>query len=167
MPVEVLSSIDPGRFYRTEKYNIADFVCTAGMAESTPVQFQEDRVPSAGMADAVDEMVELYGGEIQSTAERERRFILPMRRGVAVAGGVECTLSWAVSDEDQATLTLVCNRDVDAPKFQRIALLAVGVIGGLLFPMRPFYGKATTQIATLDCVGRLRALRLYYRTLNP
>lgn len=166
MPVEVLSSGDPGRFYRSEKYNIADFVCTAGMAESVPVQFQEDRVPSAGMAEAVDEMVELYGGEIQSSAERERRFILPMRRGVAVAGGVECTLSWAVDDGDQATLTLVCNRDVDAPKFQRIALLAVGVIGALLFTSWPFFGKATTQMGTLAWVGGLLALTVYFLTLK-
>ncbi len=134
---------------------------------STAVQeFEEDRVPAAGMDEAVDELVELYGGEIQSSEARQRRFILPLRRGVAVSGGVECTLSWAVGDGDQATLKLVCNRDVDAPKFQRIALLVVGVIGALLFTIWPFFGKATTQMGTLAWVGGLLALTVYFLTLK-
>ena len=129
-------------------------------------QFEEDRVPATGMDDAVDELVELYGGEIQSSEQRQRRFILPLRRGVAVSGGVECTLSWAVEEGDQAKLTLVCNRDVDAPKFQRVALLVAGVIGALLFTIWPFFGKATTQMGTLAWVGGLIALTVYFLTLK-
>jgi len=135
------------------------------MAE-TAVEFREDRVPSAGMAEAVDEMVDLYGGEIRTSGEQLRRFVLPLRRGVAVAGGVECTLSWTVGEADQATLTMQCNRDVDAPKAQRIALLVVGVIGALLFTVWPFFGKATTQMGTLAWIGGLMALTVYFITLR-
>jgi hypothetical protein len=136
------------------------------MTETAPVEFREDRVPLAGMAEAVEELVELYGGEIESADERLRRFVLPLRRGVAVAGGVECTLSWAVEEGDQATLTLVCNRDVDAPKAQRIALLIVGVFGAFLFTIWPFFGKASTQVGTLAWVGGLIALTVYFLTLK-
>ena len=130
------------------------------------VEFTEDRVPSSGIGAAVDELVEFYGGDMQSSRDRERRFILPLRRGISVAGGVECTVSWAVDAGDQATVTLTCNRDVDAPKSQRVALLVVGVIGALLFTMWPFFGKAATQLGTLAWVGGFVALAVYFLTLR-
>ena len=114
----------------------------------------------------VDELVELYGGEMQASRDRERQFILPLRRGVAVAGGVECTVSWAVDAGDQATVKLVCNREVDAPKSQRIAILVIGVIGALLFTIWPFFGKASTQLGTLAWVGGFLALAVYFLTLR-
>ena len=129
------------------------------------VEFTEDRIPSADLGTAVDELVELYGGELQSSQEQQRRFILPLRRGVSVAGGVECTVSWAVDAADQATVTLVCDREVDAPKTQRVALLVVGVIGSLLFMMWPFFGKGT-QFGTLAWVGGFLALAVYFMTLR-
>jgi len=130
------------------------------------VEFTEDRIPSGGIDAALDELIELYGGEIQSSRERERRFVLPLRRGISVAGGVECTVSWAVGDAGEATVTVVCNRDVDAPKWQRVALLVVGVIGALLFTMWPFFGKASTQLGTLAWVGGFVAIAVYFLTLR-
>jgi hypothetical protein len=130
------------------------------------IEFTEDRLPSDGIATAVDELIELYGGEIESSGERERRFVLPLRRGVAAAGGVECTLSWAIDAGDQATVRLVCNREVDAPKAQRLALLMVGVVGALLFMMWPFFGKAATQLGTLAWIGGFVALAVYLLTLR-
>ncbi|PYQ53751.1 MAG: hypothetical protein DMF59_00905 [Acidobacteria bacterium] len=130
------------------------------------IEFTEDRIPSQGLAEAVDDLVELFGGDLQSSREGERRFILPLRRGVAVAGGVECTVSWAIDASDQATVTLVCNRDVDAPKTQRIAILVVGVIGALTFMMWPFFGKHATQLGTLAWIGGFVALAVYFLTLR-
>lgn len=130
------------------------------------LQFTEDRIPVQGLADALDDLIELYGGEIQSSGDRERRFVLPLRRGISVAGGVECTVSWAADATDQATVTLVCTREVDAPKAQRVALLVVGVIGALLFTMWPFFAKATTQLGTLAWVGGFVALAVYFLTLR-
>lgn len=129
------------------------------------VEFTEDRIPSAGLGDAVDELVELYGGELQASEDKERRFILPLRRGVSVSGGVEITVSWSVDEIDEATVRLVCNREVDAPKVQRVALLVVGVIGALLFTMWPFFGKGN-QLGTLAWVGGFVALAVYFMTLR-
>ena len=131
-----------------------------------PMELVEDRIPSAGIGQAVDDLIELYGGEIQSSALQERRFILPLRRGVAVAGGVECTVSWAVDAAEQATVTLVCDRAVDAPKGQRVALLVAGVIGALLFTIWPFFGRAATQLGTLAWIGGFVALTVYFITLR-
>jgi len=130
------------------------------------IEFTEDRIPSQGLPESVDELVELYGGEMQASRDRERQFILPLRRGVAVSGGVECTVSWAVDAADQATVKLVCNRDVDAPKSQRIAILVIGVIGALLFTIWPFFGKASTQLGTLAWIGGFVALAVYFLTLR-
>ena len=130
------------------------------------IEFIEDRIPSQGLPESVDELVELYGGEMQASRDHERQFILPLRRGVAVAGGVECTVSWAVEDGDQATVKLVCSRDVDAPKSQRIAILVIGAIGALLFIIWPFFGKASTQLGTLAWVGGFVALAVYFLTLR-
>lgn len=131
------------------------------------VEFTEDRIPSAGIETTVDELVELYGGEMKSSGARERRFVLPFRRGVAVSGGVECTLSWSIADDDEATVTMRTDRDVDAPKAQRVALLLAGVIGALCFMMWPFFGKhASTPLGTLAWVGGFVALAVYFITLK-
>jgi len=130
------------------------------------VEFIEDRIPPAGIEEAIDDLVELYGGQVQSSAERERRFVLPLRRGVPVAGGVECTVSWAVEEEDQATVTLVCDRDVDAPKWQRVALLVVGVIGALMFTIWPFFGKNATKLGTVAVIGAFVAVAVFFLTLR-
>ena len=131
------------------------------------VEFTEDRIPAGGIDQTVDDLVELYGGEMKSSAARQRRFVLPFRRGVAVSGGVECSLSWSVDENDQATVTLRADRDVDAPKAQRIALLLVGVIGALCFTMWPFFGKhMATQLGTLAWIGGFVALAVYFITLK-
>ncbi len=131
------------------------------------VEFTEDRIPSAGIEEAIDDLVELYGGEMQERGAHERRFILPLRRGVATGGGIECTVSWAVGANDEATVKLVCDRHVDAPKAQRVALLIVGVIGALLFTLWPFYGKhAATPLGTLAWVGGFLAIAVYLMTLR-
>jgi hypothetical protein len=137
------------------------------MTEMSPVTFTEDRVPAEGIAQTVDELVELYGGEMTSSeGVQERRFILPLRRGVASSGGVECTLSWAPADAEETTVTLVCNRDVDAPKSQRILLLGAGVIGALLFTMWPFFPRASTQLGALAWIGGAIAIAVYVLSLR-
>ena len=131
------------------------------------IEFTEDRIPSEGLETAVDELVELYGGEITSTGAHERRFVLPFRRGVAVSGGVECTLSWSVAENAEATVTMRADRDVDAPKAQRVALLIIGVLGALAFTMWPFFGKhASTALGSLAWIGGFVALAVYFLTLK-
>ncbi len=130
-------------------------------------QFTEDRIPAAEIETTVDELVELYGGEMKASNARERRFVLPLRRGVAVSGGVECTLVWTIGADDEATVTLTADRDVDAPKAQRVAMLVAGVLGALCFTMWPFFGKhASTPLGTLAWVGGAIALAVYFLTLK-
>src|SRR5438445_2732548 len=136
------------------------------MTEQGPVEFTEDRIPSAGIEQTIEELVELYGGEIKESSARARRFVLPLRRGVAVSGGVECTVSWTAGAANEATVRLVCDREVDAPKFQRVLFLIAGVIGSILFMLWPFFGKAATEMGTVAWVGGLVALAVYFLTLR-
>ena len=135
------------------------------MSDPQPVTFTEDRIPFEGMEEAVEDLVELYGGEMTERHEHERRFILPLRRGVSTGGGVECTVSWAPDDAHDATVTLTCNREVDAPKTQRILLLLVGVIGALLFTLWPFMPHPL-QFGALAWIGGAVAIAVYFLTLR-
>ena len=58
---------------------------------------------------------------------------------MATGGGVECTVMWAAGEAGNGTVTLTCNRDIDAPKAQRVALLVAGIIGAVLFMLWPFF----------------------------
>jgi len=137
------------------------------MTEESPVAFTEDRVPADGIAETVGELVELYGGEMASSdAVQRRTFVLPLRRGVASAGGVECTLSWVGDDDGEAIVTLVCDRDVDAPKAQRLALLGAGVVGALLFTIWPFFPRLSTQLGALAWIGGAVAIAVYLISLR-
>ena len=130
------------------------------------LELTEDRIPANGIEETVEELIELYGGELQSSGDKERRFVLPLRRGIPVAGGIECTVSWAPDTSDGTSVTIVCDREVDAPKWQRVALLVAGVIGALLFMMWPFFGKASTQLGTLAWIGGFVAICVYFITLR-
>ena len=132
---------------------------------SRPVEFTEDRIPLDGMGETIDELVDLYGGEVTATLENQSQFILPLRRGVAAAGGVACTVSWTVAGDGQAVVTLVCNRDVDAPKVQRLALLVAGVLGALLFMIWPFFAHSR-ELGALAWMGGIVALAVYFMTLR-
>jgi hypothetical protein len=131
-----------------------------------PVEFTEDRIPLAGIAETVEEMVELYGGEVTGSREDGRDFILPLRRSVAAAGGVECSLIWTAGEAGELVVTIRCNREVDAPRGQRIALLGAGVIGALLFTIWPFFPHAGTQLGALSWIGGAVALTVYFMTLR-
>jgi len=135
------------------------------MTDQQPVTFTEDRIPFEGIEDAVEDLVELYGGEVTERYDRERRFVLPLRRGLSTGGGVECTVSWAPNDAREATVTLTCNRDVDAPRAQRILLLAVGVAGALMFTVWPFVPHPL-EFGALAWIGGAVAIAVYFLTLR-
>lgn len=137
------------------------------MTESAavPVELTEDRVPFEGIEEAIEELVELYGGAITETRGRAREFTLPLRRGVASGGAVECTISWAPDNETDATVTLTCDRDLDAPKAQRILLLLAGVAGALMFMLWPFF-PGEKEFGTLAWLGGVIAIAVYLMTLR-
>ncbi|HEX6098983.1 MAG TPA: hypothetical protein VF432_21895 [Thermoanaerobaculia bacterium] len=135
------------------------------MTEAKPLELTEDRVPFDGIDDAIEELVDLYGGEVTARRDRARDFTLPLRRGMASSGGVECTLSWAPDDDRDATVRLVTNRDVDAPKAQRVLLLLAGVIGSVMFMLWPFF-PGERAFGTLAWLGGIVAFAVYLMTLR-
>jgi hypothetical protein len=133
--------------------------------DAQPVTFTEDRVPFEGIEDAIEELIELYGGESTERAERRRRFVLPLRRGISGGGGVECTLAWQPDTDVDATLTLTCDRNVDAPRVQRILLLTAGAVGALLFMIWPFFPHRK-EFGALAWIGGAVAIAVYFLTLK-
>src|ERR1051325_6674622 len=93
----------------------------------TPVQLTEDRIPRDGIEETIAELVDLYGGEMKAERDNERDFVLPLRRGVATAGGGGGTVSWAPGHE--TTVAVVCNRGIRAPKAPRGAVACAPLPG--------------------------------------
>ncbi|HEX9160062.1 MAG TPA: hypothetical protein VF980_00015 [Thermoanaerobaculia bacterium] len=135
------------------------------MTEARPVEFTEDGVPRDGIEETISELVDLYGGEIKASRVNEREFVLPLRRGIATAGAVQCTISWAAADGPDATVRLVCDREIDAPKAQRVAMLVAGVIGALFFMIWPFFPHQQ-ELGTLAWMGGIVALAVYFLSLR-
>lgn len=129
------------------------------------VDFTEDRIPCEGLEETIAELVELYGGEITRSAPGEREIVLPLRRGVASAGGIQCTVSWQCEGAAEGTVRMLCDRDVDAPKAQRVALLIAGVVGSLLFMIWPFV-EMRRGFGALAWVGGAVAIAVYFLTLR-
>lgn len=131
------------------------------MSEPRPVELTEERIPLADIAENAEELVELYGGEITTRRQSDFVFTLPLRRGVASAGTIECTISWTA----EGLVRLVCDRNVDAPRFQRILLLAAGVMGSVMFMLWPFFPHETGY-GTLAWTGGILAIAVYLMTLR-
>ncbi|HUR83132.1 MAG TPA: hypothetical protein VM733_20415 [Thermoanaerobaculia bacterium] len=134
------------------------------MTEPKTVELSEDRVPFEGMGESVDELVEMYGGDVTARREQARDFVLPLRRGGGGAA-IECTLSWVPSDERDAVVTLLCNRNVDASRGQRIFLLTAGVLGAILFMLWPFFPHERAW-GSLAWLGGIVAIAVYLMTLR-
>ena len=137
------------------------------MTEPQPLTFTEDRIPAAGIEKSIEELVELYGGEIVADHEPARReFTIPFRRGVASSGFVKCSIAWTTDPNSEATVSLTCDRDVDAPKAQRVMMLIVGVAGSLLFLLWPFFPTYERQMGTLAWLGGAVAIAVYILSLR-
>ena len=135
------------------------------MAEVSTSEFVEDDVPFAGIEEAIEELVEIYGGEVTASRQNEREISLPLRRGVPTSGSIACTVSWAPRDPAAATVKMVCDREVDAPKYQRILMLMAGVVGSLLFLMWPFFPQRR-EWGALAWIGGAVALAVYFLSLR-
>jgi hypothetical protein len=135
------------------------------MTEAKPVELTEDRVPFAGIEAGIEELVDLYGGEVTASRERARDFVLPLRRGISSGGGIECTVSWAPDDDRDATVRLTTNRNIDAPKLQRVLLLLAGVLGSVMFMLWPFF-PGERAFGSLAWLGGIVAIAVYLMTLR-
>ncbi len=132
---------------------------------AVPVSFTEDRIPEEGIDESIAELIDLYGGQLRESGERRRRFVLPLRRGVAATGSVECTVSWLPHQDSETTVTLTCDRDVDAPRVQRVMMLAVGGVGALLFTIWPFFPHSR-EVGALAWIGGAVAIATYLLSLK-
>jgi hypothetical protein len=135
------------------------------MSESAAVEFTEDRVPLGGIEETIAEMVDLYGGSLTGQHPQSREFTLPLRRGAPAGGGVACTVTWAAQEGSDGAVRLTCNRDVDAPKTQRVFLLVAGVIGAVMFILWPFY-PGEREWGALAWLGGAIAIAVYVMTLR-
>jgi hypothetical protein len=135
------------------------------VTDANAVSITEDRIPAEGIEQSIDELVDVYGGEVTERNATSRRFILPLRRGIATAGGIECTIAWTIDEANEATVTLDCDRSIDAPRAQRVLMLVAGVIGAVMFMLWPFFPHQK-EFGTLAWLGGIIALAVYFMSLR-
>lgn len=131
------------------------------MTEPKPMELTEDRIPLEGIEESIDELVDMYGGVVTASRAAARDFTLPLRRGSGGGGAVECTVSWAAD----GVVTMVTNRNVDAPKMQRVLLLMAGLVGAVMFMIWPFF-PSERGYGTLAWLGGIVAIAVYLMTLR-
>lgn len=122
----------------------------------------EQDVPRAHLEQNARELVELYGGMVESEAEGSMTFRLPSRRGVAVAGSIRCVLAWTDSSEGRVDLALETGDHVPGPGLQHILLLVAGIVGSFMAMLWPFF----PSLAPAGGVGAIVAFAAYLLTLK-
>lgn len=132
------------------------------MSEPQPVELTEAGVPLDSIAASALELIELFGGTVVSQSEHEIRFTLPNRRGVAASGDIRVEVSWLEASAGSGTVKVHASAEVEAPRRQQIALLAIGSVGAVLFLLWPFF----PQISELAAIGALLAIAAYLLTLK-
>jgi hypothetical protein len=132
---------------------------------SERVRFLEGRIPLEGIEETAEAVIELYGGRVSDRRADGVTFVLPQRRGVAAAGGVECRLDWEPDPdgvEGEGLVTLEAGKEITAPKIQTVLLLLVGSLGGLLFLLWPFF----PDLGPILWVGGVLAIATFLLTLR-
>jgi hypothetical protein len=130
--------------------------------EQDRIELVEDQIPLEGIRETAVELVSLYGGEVLSQSEVEISFLLPLRRGVAASGVIDCRMSWSADAGDEGTVILSAAREAYRPRLQHIAILVVGVIGATLWLLWPFF----PNLGTASWVGAAVAFAAYFLTLR-
>ncbi len=131
-------------------------------AETRTWRVAEQDVPLAEIDKNARELIELYGGHVETERAEEISFRLPSRRGVAAAGSIRCTLAWVEKTAGQGDVTLETGDYVPGPGLQHILLLVAGIIGSFAAMLWPFFPSLPPAAG----VGAIIAFAAYLLTLR-
>lgn len=132
------------------------------MADPNRIELVEDRIPLEGLPETAADLVEMYGGRVDSANAQELSFTLPARRAMAVAGEIDCRMWWVAEANDEARVTLSVSHVAERPRAQQIAILVAGVIGATLWMLWPFI----PGLGAASVVGAVIAFAAYFLTLK-
>jgi hypothetical protein len=130
--------------------------------ENEELRIVETSVPLDGLAETATELIELYGGSVESSDRTSIDFKLPSRRGVSAAGGVRCRIDWTEGEGGFGELRLTSGEQFEGPSLQRIVLLVAGLAGSLVCILWPFFPSLTPVAG----VGAVLAIGAYLLTLK-
>lgn len=124
------------------------------------VSYSEQDVPTEGISETAEDVIQMLGGRVVGREESALRFTIPRRRADESSGALECVLEWDV--EAEGTVRLTSDAEIEAGRMQRIALLVVGAAGALAFTLWPFF----PMMGPLAGVGLVLAIAVYLLTLR-
>ncbi|MEO8218911.1 MAG: hypothetical protein ABI718_17690 [Acidobacteriota bacterium] len=136
----------------------------AGLASgSDAFEIRADDVPLDGIGQSIEDLVALYGGEIDDVGAKDARFRLPVRRGVAASGQLSCTIQWqGPGSAETGTVRLRSRVAIRPPRLQRLLLLVVGASGAMLWILWPFF----PGMGALSWIGGAMAFATYFLTVR-
>ena len=130
-------------------------------APSQGISYREEDVPLENLGANAAEVVEFYGGRVLASGERMLQFQVPRKRGAGSSGSVACMLEWEAA-AGNGFVTLTADREIDAARPQRLALLIAGTVGALLFTVWPFF----PVMGNVAGVGLVVAVAVYLLSLR-
>lgn len=130
----------------------------------TRVEYTEEGVPLEGLEDTIEAVILSHGGALTGSSDREIRFHLPLRPGVAATGSIEGVFRWETDPEwpRGGLVTVSASDDVRKPSASHVALLLAGTVGALLFILWPFY----PALGAASWVGGALAFAAWFMTLK-
>lgn len=132
------------------------------VSQEERIELVEDRIPLEGIGETAAELVELYGGTVESETESRMTFLLPQRRSVNASGAITCSISWETGMTGEGTVTLTADRESTTPPASHVAILVAGVFGAFLWTLWPFF----PNLGAAAWVGAALAFASYFLTLR-
>lgn len=130
------------------------------MTDPNRIELEEGRVPLEGIRETALDLIELFGGSVSSQSDQQIVFLLPARRGLAVAGDIDCRMFWSNDSEDEGTVHLSTSREAARPRASHIAILVAGVLGAILWTLWPFF----PSLGAASWVGAAIAFAAFFLT---
>ena len=125
-----------------------------------PSTFTEERVPLEGIDEAIASVASASGGHLVSSRQGNATVMLPLRRGAAGLGMMQCQVTWP-ADTEEGTVTVTAEQEGPTAKM-RVVILVIGVIGATAYMWWPFF----PNLGPIAWIGAVVAFGAYFMTLK-
>ena len=126
----------------------------------TPSTFTEERVPLEGIDETIALVASGSGGHLVSSTSGMATVMLPLKRGAAGLGMMQCQVSWPAGATD-GPVSVTAEQEGPTAKM-RVVILVIGVIGATAYMWWPFF----PNLGPIAWIGAVVAFGAYFMTLK-
>jgi len=122
--------------------------------------FTEESVQLEGIDETIAVVASGSGGHLVSSAPGTATIMLPLRRGAAGLGMMQCQITWP-AEANEGPVTVTAEGEGPTSKM-RIVILVIGVIGATAYMWWPFF----PNLGPIAWIGAVVAFGAYFMTLK-